>query len=66
MGPLQAGSSELRTTPRLIAIEFPSVPAETVEYWRQYYGPTTRAFEALAADPARQAALRTDLERLWA
>jgi hypothetical protein len=36
-----------------------------VEFWRVYYGPTNRAFEALAADPAKQAALRTDLERLW-
>lgn len=30
-----------------------------------YYRPTNRAFEALAADPARQAALRAELERLW-
>jgi SAM-dependent methyltransferase len=62
---LGGGSSELRTTPRLIAFEFPFAPAEVVEFWRVYYGPTNRAFEALAADPARQAALRAVLEQLW-
>ncbi len=62
---LGPGSSELRMAPRLLALEFPFSPAEMVEYWRQYYGPTTRVFELLAADPARQAALRTELERLW-
>jgi hypothetical protein len=30
-----------------------------------YYGPTNRAFQALANDPAKHAALRADLERLW-
>ena len=46
------GTSDLRTTPRLIAFEFPFGPAEVVEFWRVYYGPTNRAFEALAAEPA--------------
>lgn len=63
---LAGGSSELRTTPRMIAFEFPFSPAEVVEFWRVYYGPTNRAFEALAAEPVKQAALRADLERLWA
>jgi SAM-dependent methyltransferase len=62
---LGSGTTELRTTPRLIAFEFPFGPAEVVEFWRVYYGPTNRAFESLAADPARQVALRADLERLW-
>lgn len=63
---LGPGLSELRMAPRLLALEFPFGPAEMVEFWRQYYGPTTRAFEALATAPPRQAALRADLERLWA
>lgn len=63
---LGAGTTDLRTTPRLIALEFPMGPAEVVEFWRVYYGPTNRAFEALAADPREQAALRADLEQLWA
>ena len=40
-------------------------PAGVVEFWRVYYGPTARAFEALEGEPARQAALLADLERLW-
>ncbi len=63
---LGGGTSDLRATPRLIALEFPFGPADVVEYWRVYYGPTNRAFEAMAAEPAKQAALRADLERLWA
>lgn len=62
---LGGGTIDLRMTPRLIALEFPFGPAEVVEFWRVYYGPTNRAFEALAADPPKQAALRTDLEQLW-
>jgi SAM-dependent methyltransferase len=62
---LGGGGSDLRMTPRLIAFEFPFGPAEVVEFWRAYYGPTNRAFEALTSDAAKQAALRADLERLW-
>ena len=39
-------------------------PNEVVELFRKYYGPTKRAFEAL--DSEGQAALRSDLEQLWA
>lgn len=60
------GISELRVKPVLIALRFDELgPAEVVEFWRQYYGPTQRAFEALAADPGKQAALRGALEQLW-
>jgi SAM-dependent methyltransferase len=62
---LGSGCSDLRTTPRMIAFDFPFDPAEVVEFWRIYYGPTNRAFEALAADPAKQTMLRADLEQLW-
>jgi SAM-dependent methyltransferase len=62
---LGGGTTGLRATPRQIAFAFPLGPSEVVEFWRVYYGPTNRAFEALAADPARQGALRADLERLW-
>jgi hypothetical protein len=44
--------------------KYPFPPAEVVEHFRMYYGPTQRAFEALDADG--QALLRNDLERLWA
>lgn len=60
-----AGAPDIRATPRLITFEFPMNPAEVVEFWRAYYGPTNRAFEALAAEPAKQQGLRADLEKLW-
>jgi SAM-dependent methyltransferase len=60
-----AGTTDLKTTLRMIAFEFPFTPAEVVEFWRVYYGPTNRAFEALATEPGKQSALRSDLERLW-
>ncbi|QDU23746.1 class I SAM-dependent methyltransferase [Urbifossiella limnaea] len=62
---LDSGATDLRTTPQMIAFEFPFEPAAVVEFWRVYYGPTNRAFEALAAEPGQQSALRADLERLW-
>jgi len=62
---LGGSCSDLRTIPQMIAFEFPLSPAEVVEFWRVYYGPTNRAFEALTGDPGKQAALRADLERLW-
>ena len=43
---------------------YPFDVAHVVEFFRRYYGPTNRAFAAL--DEADQAALRFDLEMLWA
>jgi SAM-dependent methyltransferase len=53
----------LQLTRRLITFHFPFNPAEVVETFRLYYGPTYRAFAAL--DEAGQAALRQELEQLW-
>ncbi|WP_407572590.1 class I SAM-dependent methyltransferase [Deinococcus altitudinis] len=44
-------------------LEYPFEPAEVVEFYRSYYGPTNRAFAALTGDG--QAALRRDLEAHW-
>ncbi|MEP7273412.1 MAG: methyltransferase domain-containing protein [Acidobacteriota bacterium] len=61
-----AGSiSDIQFARRVITFRFPFAPADVVEFWRIYYGPTNRAFEALKAEPEKQAALRHDLERLW-
>jgi hypothetical protein len=58
---------ELRVQPRLIAFHFEDfTPAQVVEFWREFYGPTQRAFEALAGDAAKQGELRAKLEDLWA
>ncbi len=56
--------SALRLTPRQIAFDFPFGVAETIEYWREFYGPVNKAFAVLGA--REKTALRRDLERLWA
>jgi SAM-dependent methyltransferase len=61
---LGEGIADLQTTRQMCQFKFPFAPAEVVEHFRMYYGPTQRAFESLDTDA--QAALRTDLERLWA
>lgn len=61
---LQDGFVTLDTTKRLYPMRYPFPPAEVVEFFRAYYGPTNRAFAAL--DAAGQGALRQDLEQLWA
>jgi SAM-dependent methyltransferase len=61
---LHAGFGEVRCTRRIARMRYPFPPAETVEFFRQYYGPTQRAFAALEAPG--QAALRQDLVELHA
>ena len=58
-----AGVSKLEATARYITFSFPFPPADVVEHFRLYYGPTQKAFGAL--DENGQAALRRDLEQLW-
>jgi hypothetical protein len=48
----------------MCSFKYTFAPAEVVESFRKYYGPTQRAFDSLGLD--EQAALRNDLERLWA
>lgn len=60
---LGGGFSDLRCTRRDLVMNFPMNPAEAVEYFRAWYGPTQRAFASL--DVEGEAALRGDLERLW-
>lgn len=55
--------ADLKLTKRMCVFNYPLSPAEVVEHFRTYYGPTQRAFAAVQGDA--QAALRTDLERLW-
>ena len=61
---LGEGISKLETTPQKITWVFPFSPAEVIERFRMYYGPTQKAFGSL--DEEKQAALRKDLEQLWA
>ena len=57
------GISNLEAKTQMVTFAFPFSPAEVVEHFRLYYGPTQKAFETL--DESKQAALRKDLEALW-
>jgi hypothetical protein len=59
---LRDGFADVRLTRRIALMRYPFPPAETVEFFRQYYGPTQKAFAAL--DTSAQAALRRDLVEL--
>jgi 2-polyprenyl-3-methyl-5-hydroxy-6-metoxy-1,4-benzoquinol methylase len=60
---LQGGFTNLQLNRRDLLMAFPMAPADAVEFFRTWYGPTHRAFAAL--DEAGQSALRRDLEQLW-
>lgn len=60
---LRDGISDLKLTRRMFVTAFPFDEARVVEFFRTYFGPINRAFEAL--DNERQEELRQDLERLW-
>lgn len=57
------GVEELHFNPRTVAFRLPLTPEQAVDFFREWYGPTLRAFASL--DEAGQAALRRDLTRLW-
>jgi len=58
------GVSDIKFEPHPLVFTFPFGVEETIEYWREFYGPTHKAFAAL--DTPGQTALRRDLENLWA
>jgi SAM-dependent methyltransferase len=60
---LGSGVSDLTMTRRQYSFTYPFPPAEVVEFFRQYYGPTNRAFASL--DECASRTLRYDLEALW-
>jgi SAM-dependent methyltransferase len=60
---LGQGSESLTFKRRVITFEYPFSPAEVVNLFRQWYGPTVRAFATLSAE--NQIALQHDLEALW-
>jgi SAM-dependent methyltransferase len=62
---LSEGIGDLQLTRKIYpSFAYPFNVAHVVEFFRRYYGPTNRAFAAL--DAQGQAALRFDLEMLWA
>ena len=60
---LREGVEELHLNRRTCAFRLPLTPGQTVDFFREFYGPTLRAFASLDADG--QAALRRDLTTLW-
>jgi SAM-dependent methyltransferase len=61
---LRDGIATLEATRRTYPMRYPFPPADVVEFFCEYYGPTNRAFAAL--DEAGRRALRAELETLWA
>ena len=57
------GISHLKLSRRIYPFRYPFPPAEVVEFFRTYYGPSHKAFAALDAE--KQSALRIELEQLW-
>ena len=57
------GVSALRLTRVTYRFDYPFGPTDVVEFFRQHYGPTTRAFAAL--DDTGREALRAELADLW-
>ncbi|MGH8162091.1 MAG: class I SAM-dependent methyltransferase [Gammaproteobacteria bacterium] len=57
------GTTSVNIERHMYPLHFPFSPAEVVECFFTYYGPTNRAYAAL--DAGGQAALRDDLEQLW-
>jgi SAM-dependent methyltransferase len=62
---LKDGIAGLQMNRRLISFSFPFPPEEVVGHFRKYFGPTQKAFETLAGDTDKHAALQRDLENHW-
>jgi hypothetical protein len=62
---LKEGVSDLQANVRVLKFSFPFAPVEVTAHFRKYFGPTQKAFEALAGDAEKQTALRRDLENHW-
>jgi SAM-dependent methyltransferase len=57
------GLAELKMTRRMYNFRYPFSPAEVVEFFRENYGPTTKAFSSLDENAAKT--LREELVTLW-
>lgn len=60
---LASGFTDIQTELIPVVFNLPFSPAGTVDYFRQFFGPTQVAFSRL--DAAGQAAYAADLEALW-
>ncbi|MET0647688.1 MAG: class I SAM-dependent methyltransferase [Pyrinomonadaceae bacterium] len=62
-GRLRDGAAELYFNRRTVSFRLHMTPEQTVDFFREWYGPTLKAFASLDRDG--QAALHRDLTRLW-
>lgn len=62
---LKNGIADLQFHRRMMNFEFPFPPKEVVGHFRIFFGPVQKAFDALAGDDDKQAALRRELENHW-
>jgi SAM-dependent methyltransferase len=53
----------IKCTPREVVFKYPSSPADAVDLYLEYYGPTLRAYAACS--PEKQIMLSRDLVNLW-
>ena len=60
---LGAGVRDLTITRYMYPLEYPFEPAKVVDFFIEYYGPTSRAYASL--DDAGRKALHDDLTALW-
>lgn len=61
---LGKGTTNLRCALRFYQFEYPFPPERVVEFFRENYGPVSRAFASLA--PEEQSQLKEELVSLWA
>jgi hypothetical protein len=60
---LGSAIADFRFTRVMYRFDYPFSPAGVVDFFREYYGPTNRAFAALTTH--EQEALHADLVALW-
>ena len=58
-----SGAQQIRFARIMCEFRYPMPPRDVVKLFREYFGPTKTAFARL--DPAGQAAMSADLEKLW-
>lgn len=59
------GIKDLHVKRRMWQITFPFDEAESVKFFRKYFGPVKRSFEALTAEPDKQKQLEKELTAFW-
>jgi SAM-dependent methyltransferase len=60
---LRAGVTDLKITRHMYPFQYPFPPAQVVDLFMEYYGPTNRAYASL--NDERRRAMHSDLTALW-